>query len=287
MDIKDKIVLITGASSDIGAATAKVFDKAGAKLAIAARRREKLEEVANELHNALILETDLSDESKVAEMIDATVRHFGRIDILINNAAAIIVSPAVKVISKDLLQAFKTNLIAPVIATQKVIEFMKPDNGIHIINIGSPGFMMGIPFYAPYVCSKAAFSAWTRTIQAEFGGTNIVVSEYFPGYVRTDSRPESRIGEVEQDFLMSERQNAITRYFTKPQSPEEIARQLLKLAQYPKPLTYSSLSVRIGAWIALFPSFRLNLSKEMAATARRKQTNFFLALQAESKRVNE
>jgi short-subunit dehydrogenase len=134
--------------------------------------------------------------------------------------------------------------------------------------------MMGIPFYAPYVCSKAAFSAWTRTIQAEFGGTNIVVSEYFPGYVRTDSRPESRIGEVEQDFLISEKQNAITRYFTKPQSPEEIARQLVKLAQRPKPLTYSSLSVRIGAWIALFPSFRLNLSKEMAATARRKQTNF-------------
>ena len=194
MDIKDKVVLITGASSGIGAATAKAFDKAGAKLAIAARRREKLEEVANELHNALILETDLSDESKVAEMVDATVRHFGRIDILINNAAGIIVSTAVKVISKDLLQAFKTNLIAPVIATQKVIEFMKPDNGIHIINIGSPGFMMGIPFYAPYVCSKAAFSAWTRTIQAEFGGTNIVVSEYFPGYVRTDSRPESKIG---------------------------------------------------------------------------------------------
>jgi short-subunit dehydrogenase len=152
---------------------------------------------------------------------------------------------------------------------------MKEHGGCHIINIGSPGFMMGIPFYAPYVCSKAAFSAWTRTIQAEWSGTNILVSEYFPGYVRTDSRPESRIGEVEQDFLMSERQNFITRHFTKAQMPEEIARQLLKLAQRPKPLTYSSFSVRIGAWITLFSTFRLNLSQEMAATARRKQTNFF------------
>jgi len=271
MEIKNKVVLITGASSGIGAETAKVFDQAGAKIAIAARRREKLEEVANELNNALILETDLSDESKAAEMVDLTIRHFGRIDILINNAATIIVSPAESVSSKDLLHAYKTNLIAPVIATQRAIQFMKPNGGGHIINVGSPGFMMGIPFYAPYVCSKAAFSAWTRTLQAELAGSNIEVSEFFPGYVRTDSRPESRVGEVEQDFLMSEKQNAIARHFTKPQTPEEIANQLLNLAQHPKLLTYSSFSVRIGAWIALFPSFRLNLAKEMADTARRKQ----------------
>jgi NAD(P)-dependent dehydrogenase (short-subunit alcohol dehydrogenase family) len=274
MDIKDKVVLITGASSGIGAATASAFNKAGAKIAIAARRREKLEEVSSELNNALVLETDLSDEAKVVEMVDETIRHFGRIDILINNAATIIVSPAETVSSFDLLKAFKTNLIAPVIATQRAIQFMKANGGGHIMNVGSPGFMMGIPFYAPYVCSKAAFSAWTRTLQAELAGSNIEVSEFFPGYVRTDSRPESRVGEVEQDFLMSEKQNAIARHFTKPQTPEEIANQLLNLAQHPKLLTYSSLSVRIGAWIALFPSFRLNLAKEMADTARRKQTNF-------------
>jgi NAD(P)-dependent dehydrogenase (short-subunit alcohol dehydrogenase family) len=275
IDIKDKIVLITGSSTGIGAATSKVFDQAGARLAIAARRREKLEEVARELHDVFILETDLSDESKVTEMVDATIRHFGRIDILINNAAAIIVSPAEDVTSIDLIQAFKTNLVAPVIASRRAIQFMKANGGGHMINVGSPGFMMGIPFYAPYVCSKAAFSAWTRTLQAELAGTNIEVSEYFPGYVRTDSRPESRMGEVEQDFLMSDKQNAVARYFSKPQTPGEIARQLLKLAQHPKPLTYSSVSVRIGAWIALFSSFRLNLAKEMAETARRKQTNNF------------
>jgi NAD(P)-dependent dehydrogenase (short-subunit alcohol dehydrogenase family) len=271
MKIKNKVVLITGASGGIGAATAKAFHQAGAKIAIAARRREKLEEVANELNNFLILETDLSDEANVVEMVDEVIRHFGRIDILVNNAASIIVSPAESVTSEDLLLAFKTNLIAPVIATQRAIQFMKAKDGCHIINVGSPGFMMGIPFYAPYVCSKAAFSAWTRTLQAEVAGSNIVVSEYFPGYVRTDSRPESRVGDVEQDFLMSDKANAITRHFTKPQTPEEIADQLLNLAQHPKLLTYSSFAVRIGAWIALFSSFRLNLAKEMADTARKKQ----------------
>ena len=271
IDIKDKVVLITGASSGIGAATARAFHQAGAKIAIAARRREKLEEVANELENVLILETDLSDDSKAAGMVDLTIRHFGRIDILVNNAATIIVSPAESVSSEDLLLAYKTNLIAPVIAAQRAIQFMKTKGGCHIINVGSPGFMMGIPFYAPYVCSKAAFSAWTRTLQAELAGSNVVVSEYFPGYVRTDSRPESRVGEVDQDFLMSEKQNAIARHFTKPQTPEIIARQLVNLARHPRTLTYSSLSVHIGAWIALFSSFRLNLSKEMAATARIKQ----------------
>ena len=62
----------------------------------------------------------------------------------------------------------------------------------HIINVGSPGFIIGVPLYLPYVCSKAAMCGWTRTIQAEWSGTPVRVSEYFPGYIKTDS-PAARL----------------------------------------------------------------------------------------------
>ncbi len=269
-DLKQKVVLITGASGGIGAAAALAFNGAGCRMAIASRGIEKLSSLAAQMHHPLVLQVDLSDVSQAVGMIDKVVEHYGRIDILINNAASIIVSPAETVSTTDLLQAFTVNLAAPAAATQQAIKYMKTTGGGHIINIGSPGFMMGIPFYAPYVCSKAAFSAWTRTIQAEWAGTEIEVSEYFPGYIKTDSKPLSRLGDIPQDFLMDEHQGFLVRTFAKAKSPEHVARQLLKLAQRPRSLMYSDSSVKIGAFISNIPRFRLSLAQNMAQNARKK-----------------
>ena len=271
MQLADKVILITGASSGIGAAIAMALDKAGARLAIVARRQEKLREVASHLHNPLVISVDLSDEAQAREMVHQVVTHFGRIDVLINNAASIIVAKSDSVSPADLLTAFRTNVIAPVVATQEAIRIMRGQGRGHIINIGSPGFMMGIPFYAPYVCSKAAFSAWTRTIQAEWSGTEIVVSEYFPGYIKTDSLPDSRLGSIDQDFLMAEQQNFIARLFTKPKTPEDVARHLVKLILKPKTLAYSDLGVKIGAFISNIPGFRLSIARQLAKNARDKK----------------
>ena len=211
VDLTKKVVLLTGASAGIGAAAAIALDASGAQVAIAARRKDKLEALAAQMNNPLMIAVDLCDETSAREMVRMVVAHFGRIDVLINNAASIIVVKSDSVQPEDLLSTFSTNLIAPVAATQEALRYMHKQGGGHIINIGSPGFMMGIPFYAPYVCSKAAFSAWTRTIQAEWAGSGIRVSEYFPGYIKTDSLPDSRLGSVEQDFLMTRDQNFIAR----------------------------------------------------------------------------
>ena len=272
-EIIGKVVLITGASSGIGAATVLAFDKAGAWVVMAARRREKLEQLAITMHDPLILQVDISIEAEARRMVRETISHFGRIDVLINDAALIIVTPAENVSSEDLISAFYTNLLGPVAATQEAVIQMKKQGGGQIINVGSPGFMMGIPFYSPYVCSKAAFCAWTRTIQAEWAGSEIIVSEYFPGYILTDSKPESRIGEVEQNLLMSPNQNWLSRKFIKPKTPEDVAVQLIGLVRKPKPLVYSSGSVRLGAFISNFSRFRLSLATQMARTARGKKSN--------------
>jgi len=127
----------------------------------------------------------MHDMKAAVKMVQDTVSYFGRIDILIHNVASIIVTPAETVTAEDMLKAFTTNLIGPMLATQKAASYMCSQGGSQIINVGSPGFMMGIPYYIHYVCSKAAVSAWTRTLQAEWAGSEIIVSEYFPGYIRT------------------------------------------------------------------------------------------------------
>jgi NAD(P)-dependent dehydrogenase (short-subunit alcohol dehydrogenase family) len=271
VDPTNKVVLLTGASSGIGAATAIALDAAGAHVAMAARRKDKLEALAARMSNPLVIAVDLCDETSAREMVRKVVAHYGRLDVLINNAASIIVAKSDVVQPSDLLSAFATNLVAPVAATQEAVIHMRKQGGGHIINIGSPGFMMGIPFYAPYVCSKAAFSAWTRTIQAEWAGTEIMVSEYFPGYINTDSRPDSRLGHVDQDFLMAKQQNILARIFTKPKSPEDVARHLVQLIKKPKTLVYSDISVKIGAFISNIPGFRLNIARQLAENAREKK----------------
>lgn len=271
MNLTQKVVLITGASAGIGAAMALALDQSNALVAIAARRKEKLDSLALKMHQPLVLKVDLADESEARKMVRAVMSHYGRIDVLINNAACIIVAKSEKVSADDLRKAFTTNLLAPVAATQEAAGYMRQQGGGHIINIGSPGFMMGIPYYAPYVCSKAAFSAWTRTVQAEWAGTGIMVSEFFPGYIKTDSKPESRLGTVDQDFLMAKTHNLLSRIFTKPKTPEDVAQQIVRLILKPKTLVYSDFSVKIGAFISNIPGFRLNIARQLAQNARDKR----------------
>ena len=270
MELKDKVVLITGASGGIGEAIAFAFGQEGAKVVLVSRSRDKLEGIAAHLKDAMVIEADLSEPSEAGRMIDETIARYGRLDILINNAACIIVADSEKVQPADLVKAFNTNLVSPVIAAQHALEQFRKQGSGQIINIGSPGFMLGIPFYSPYVCSKAALSAWTRTIQAEWAGTGIHISEYFPGYISTNSKPESRIGEVPQDFLMSEKQNFITRVFAKPKTPESVARDIVRLALKPRLLMHSGAGVKIGSFISNLPSFRLSIARQMAVTARKK-----------------
>ncbi len=86
MNVKDKVVIVTGASSGIGLATAKLLAKHGAKVALVARSKEKLEKLSKELLHSLAVPTDMTDEKQVRKMVKDVLNNYGRIDILINNA---------------------------------------------------------------------------------------------------------------------------------------------------------------------------------------------------------
>jgi NAD(P)-dependent dehydrogenase (short-subunit alcohol dehydrogenase family) len=270
MDIKNKVVLITGASTGIGKAAALEFDRAGARVAIAARRENLLNELASGMRDALVLKTDLSIETQARAMVEKTVSHFGRIDILINNAVTSIVASSDRVRLEDLSRAFATNLLGPVAVTQQAVRHMAAQGSGHIINIGTPGFMIGVPFYATYVCSKAAFSAWTRTIQGEWAGTCIVVSEYFPGYTETGAVAESDAGPVSQDLVVNQKGSFLAKYFLHAKTGADVAKDLVALAKKPRPLVYSTFMERLGALVSNFPSIRVPVARRMAETARKK-----------------
>jgi len=270
MNIEGKVVLITGASTGIGKSAALEFNKAGARVAIAARRENLLKEIASGMKEAFVIKTDLSNEKQARAMVDKTVSHYGRIDILINNAATSIVSSSDIVKREDLLYAFATNLLGPVAATQQSLNYMAKQGGGHIINIGTPGFMIGVPFYTPYVCSKAAFSAWTRTIQGEWAGTGIIVSEYFPGYTETGAVAQSDRGPVSQDLVVNKGGSFLAKYFSGARTGEDVARDLVALAKRPKSLMYSTFMERLAAIISNIPGIRIPVSRRMAETARKK-----------------
>lgn len=268
MKVQGAVVLITGASSGIGRTLSLAFDRAGARVAMAARRRARLEENAAAMDDALVLAVDLADPAQARAMVDDTVKKYGRIDVLINNAARIMVSRADEVTPEMLERSFAANVIGPVVATNRALGYMRSQGYGHIINVSSPGFMIGIPLYVPYVCSKAAMTGWTRSIQAEWAGSGIMVSEYFPGYIKTDSPAESAYGAVDQDALMDQHRNAVTRFLTRPKSTEDVARQILRLVEKPRPLVCSGFLVRLGTFLSNFDGQRRSLAGAMAVSIR-------------------
>ncbi len=270
----NKVILLTGASSGLGAAMALALDRAGARMAIAARRTARLQALAKQMHEPLVLTADLSREEDAREIVRATINLFGRLDVLINNAASIIVDHSEKVTQADMITAFRTNLVAPMISTQEALVQMRKQGRGHIINVGSPGFMVGVPFYAPYAATKGALTGWTRTLQAEWAGSDIMVSEFFPGYCRVDSPPDSRIGPVEQDFIMAEKQPFLSRFFTRPATPEKIAKLMVGLVEKPRPLVYSGFEVHLGAFIANLTGIRIRIGHQMAVNGRSKMAKW-------------
>ncbi|HNW28002.1 MAG TPA: SDR family NAD(P)-dependent oxidoreductase [Spirochaetota bacterium] len=270
MKLEGKVVLITGASTGIGKEAAVEFNRGGARVAIAARRKELLDELASHLREPLVLKTDLADEKQARDMVDRTVQHFGRIDILINNAATSIVESSDRIRREDLLRAFTVNLLGPVAASQQAYIHMKKQGGGHIINVGTPGFMIGVPFYTPYACSKGAFSAWTRTIQGEWADAGIIVSEYFPGYTETGAVAESAYGPIPMDLVMNKGKGFLARYFSGARNGNDVARDLVALAMKPRYLMFSTFMERLAGFVANIPAIRIPVVKRMAATARKK-----------------
>ncbi len=201
MELTNKVVLITGASEGIGLATAQLFAKAGAKLALAARSAEKLERVASSLPDAIAIPTDLRDEQRVKQMVTQTQQYYGRIDVLINNAGQGMYVPIEQANLQHYRSVFELNVVSVIGGMQAVIPIMRAQGGGVIVNISSGLAKTIVPGTGPYTSTKYALNAITLTARQELAEDHIRIGLVYPGTTATEFNhhlPEGRAGQETQ-----------------------------------------------------------------------------------------
>jgi short-subunit dehydrogenase len=184
--LTNKVVLITGASMGIGEALARIFSAEGAKLALAARSLDRLQVLAKSLPTeAIAIETDMSKPEAARDMVEKTVAHFGRIDILINNAAVGMYASVADMKPEQFEHLVAINWLGPVYAIQAVIPHMRRQGGGQIINISSVAGKVAIPWMGAYSSSKFALNALSDSMRMELRPDHIHVLLVCPGRIDT------------------------------------------------------------------------------------------------------
>ncbi len=184
-----KVALVTGASYGIGAGLARSLAAAGAEVAVAARSREPLEALAHELAG-LAVPFDVSDVSSTRRGIDRVVEHFGRIDLLVNNAGLGDNQDAVNVTEEDWDRMFAVNARGLFFACQAAARHMLPRQSGRIVNISSQAGLVGIRRHAVYSATKGAVNMLTKVLALEWSPHGVTVNAVAPTFTLTPGTKE-------------------------------------------------------------------------------------------------
>lgn len=188
-NLKDKVALVTGASQGIGRATALALAAAGAKVAGAARNSEKLSAVMAEVTaaggEALAMPMDVADPAHIKSGFKQVIERFGRLDILVNNAAITRDGLAVRMKAEDWDTVLRTNLTGAYLCIQQALAVMMRQRSGRIINVASVVAQMGNAGQANYVTAKAGLIGLTKAIAVEVASRNITVNAVAPGFIAT------------------------------------------------------------------------------------------------------
>jgi 3-oxoacyl-[acyl-carrier protein] reductase len=187
--LKDKVAVVTGASQGIGRETALALVAAGAKVAAAARNEEKLAALVSEISaaggTALPVKMDVADAEQVRAGFKQVVEKFGRLDILVNNAAITRDGLAIRMKVEDWEAVLRTNLTGAHLCIQQALPTMMRARAGRIINLASVVAQMGNAGQANYVAAKAGLIGLTKAIAMEIASRNITVNAVAPGFIET------------------------------------------------------------------------------------------------------
>ena len=228
--LKEKVVLITGASSGFGAAAAKRFAQEGCKIVLAARRIERLEEMATDIRDqggeALPLSVDVTQPAQIDALVKAVVTHYGRIDILFNNAGFgrldwfEMLDPV-----KDIQAQITVDLLGVIWTARAVLPQMYKQGSGHIINMSSLAGWAAPPLYTVYSAAKFGVRGFTEALRREAAPLGVKVSAIYPGSAATEF--QTHIG-----------QNKAKRRFRSPRwlslTADDVARAVVDLARRPQ-----------------------------------------------------
>ncbi|MBI3456921.1 MAG: SDR family oxidoreductase [Candidatus Rokubacteria bacterium] len=226
-DLRGAVVVVTGASSGIGAATAVACGREGMRVALAARRKDRLERVAEAVRGAggegRIVPTDVRDEAAVQALVDGTVAVWGRLDVLVNNAGVGILAPVAQTSAAEFEALMRVNFLGAVYGVLAALPHMRRQGAGHIVNVASVVGKRASPFRAAYVASKFALVGFSEALRMELRGEGIHVTCVCPVGTATEFH------DVEANRLgVSGRGGPI-------QSAEHVARKIVGALRRPRP----------------------------------------------------
>lgn len=196
-----KVALVTGASSGIGEATALALARAGARVAVAARRRDRLDGVARRIgelrSESLVLEADVASAPAAESIVQKTVDRWGRLDILVNNAGLMLLSPIDRARVEDWRRMLDLNLLGLMVLTRAALPHMRRQKDGHVVNISSTAGRVANPDASVYAATKFGVGAFSEALRREVYRDGIRVTIVEPGAVATELRehvpdPETR-----------------------------------------------------------------------------------------------
>jgi NAD(P)-dependent dehydrogenase (short-subunit alcohol dehydrogenase family) len=191
LNVKDKVIIITGSSNGIGKDLAIKFADLGAKVVINGRNPEKinktLEIIQKKGYEALAFQANLRSHEEAVKMVEQTKAHFGRIDVLINNAGGSFTAPAEDITPNGWNAIIETNLNTAFFCSKEVCKVMRDQSqGGKIINMSSVAGFLPDVHHAPYSAAKAGLNLLTETLAVEWAKYNITVNAIAPGFIETE-----------------------------------------------------------------------------------------------------
>ena len=251
-NLTGKTVMVTGASSGFGLACARAFAQKGCKVIAAARRRERLQALKDELKQQLgddrvfVLPLDVTSEQQVDSMFDAIPEEYAQIDILVNNAGlALGLEPAHQADLSNWHRMVDTNIKGLYLMTRKILPGMVDRKSGHIINIGSIAGNYAYPGGNAYGATKAFVKQFSRNLRADLLGTQVRVTNIEPGLAETEFSLVRFNGDKEKADSVYKG--------TKPLTAEDIAESVLWAAEQPQHVNINSIEIMptTQAWAAL------------------------------------
>jgi len=239
------VILITGASSGIGEKTARLFAQRGYRVAITARRLERLETIAAEIRtaggDAFPVQSDVSQIESIEAMVKAALDHYGQIDVLFNNAGfgrlgwLENLDPA-----RDIKAQLDTNLLGMIYCSRAVLPHMMHQRKGHIINMSSISGLVGTPTYTIYAASKFGVRGFSQALRREVSIWGIHVSAIFPGGVETEFAEKSG---------STKRKTGISTPRWLRLTPDRVAEAVYRLARRPRAIAVVPWMMRYSVWL--------------------------------------
>jgi len=240
MKFKEKIVLITGASSGIGRASAVQFAKKGAKLILIARNKEKLNQVSEDLKkynvSTFAYECDVSDKLQVNKTSKIILDRFGSIDILVNNAGFAVYGSVSNLTIEEIESQMETNYFGMIYFVKNFLPSMLAKKSGHIVNVASVAASFGLPGIASYCASKFAMLGFSEGLKHELKGTGVNITVVSPIMVRTN-------------FFNHPSFKNMPKYSPTSLSPETVAKAILRASNSPRLEIIVPGFVRGAVWI--------------------------------------